>query len=66
MKQFYTVLFLDHETGKLLKRFEYPANKIHNQYFWEKLKQDELAKLTKRLVIEPSEVLVVDTSTVKS
>lgn len=63
MKQIYEVLFLDHESGRMLKKFSADPRGIPNKYFWEKLKQQELTKLTKRLVVEPSDILVVDIST---
>lgn len=65
MRELYKVSFFERETGKLLKHFEYPVARVQNKYFWEKIKQEELQKLTKRLLVEPFDILVVDNSAVK-
>ena len=60
MKQIYSVLFLDRKTRRVIKRFDYPKDKILNKFFWEKLKATELQKLTKRLLVDPEDIVVRD------
>ena len=60
MKQYYSVLFLDRKTRKLLKKFDYPVDKIRSRFFWEKMKMQELAKLTKSHMLENEDVIVQD------
>lgn len=60
MKQNYSVLFLDRKTRKLLRRFDYPKNKLISKFFWEKMKAEELQKLTKSRMLELQDVIVQD------
>jgi hypothetical protein len=62
MKQVNTVIFTKKGTGLVLKRFDYPTDKIPNKYYWEKIKQEELTKLLRARDLEPHEVKVSDHS----
>jgi hypothetical protein len=62
MKQVYSVLFLDSKTKKVLRKFDYPAAKIRSRFFWEKMKAEELSKLTRSRMLEPWEVEIKDIS----
>lgn len=64
MKQMYSVLFLDKSTKQTLKRFDYPASKIISKFFWEKMKAQELDKLTRSRMIDSQDVIVRDVSTI--
>lgn len=64
MKQIYSVLFLDRKTRKILKKFDYPASKVISKFFWEKLKAQELDKLTRSRMLEGQDVIVQDISNV--
>jgi hypothetical protein len=59
-RQINTVIYTEKSTGKLLKRFDYPANKIPGKFFWEKMKLEELTKLLKARDMKDFEVKVVD------
>lgn len=41
------VVFKDKKTGKVLKTFTYPDEKLLGKFFWEKIKLEELSKLLK-------------------
>lgn len=64
MKQNYSVLFLDKKTRGVLRKFDYPASKIRSKFFWEKMKAEELDKLTRSRMIEREDVIVSDISAV--
>jgi len=66
MKQIYSVLFLDRKTRKVLKKFDYPASKVINKFFWEKLKATELQKLTRSRLLDEYDVVVQDISSEKT
>lgn len=64
MKQIYSVLFLDSKTRKVIRKFDYPASKIHSKFFWERIKQEEHQKLTRSRILDPEDVLIQDISSV--
>ncbi len=59
-KLYYTVIFKDKVTKKILKKFDYPASKIRSKFFWEKMKLEELQKLTKSRMIDSEDIIMSD------
>lgn len=59
-REYYTVIYKDKATKRVLKRFDYPKDKIKSKFFWEKIKLEELARLTKGRMIDPEDVIMSD------
>jgi hypothetical protein len=54
------VVFKDRRSKQVLKKFEYPESKILNEYFWKKIRMEELTKLLKANDIMAEDVLTVE------
>lgn len=63
-KTIYTAFYTDRSTGKLLKRFDTSGNLT--KYQWEKIKQEELRKLTRVRELDPETVKVSDHTAIKT
>ncbi len=52
------VVYKEKRTGKVLKTYTYPNDKLHSKFFWEKMKLEELSKLLKARDLAVEDVIM--------